>query len=117
MGCGKEETITWLKRVCANRSLPVIALKPSVEDRAGEYSTVARLFRLLIREENFDDPVRQVNNATKLISPTKPTYPTKSTPPVIPTSPSKPTYPTKSTPPRLNPPLRLYLPLRLKPLI
>ena len=59
MGCGKEETITWLKRVCANRSLRVIAMKPSVEDRAGEYSTIARLFRLLIREENFDDPVRQ----------------------------------------------------------
>ena len=42
-----------------NRSLRVVAVKPTVEGRAEEFGTVARIFRLLVREEFFDDPVRQ----------------------------------------------------------
>ena len=36
-----------------------MAVKATVEDRADDFSTVARLFRLLVRPENFDDPARQ----------------------------------------------------------
>ena len=36
-----------------------MALKPSVEGRAEDFSAVVRLFRLLVRPENFDDPGRQ----------------------------------------------------------
>ena len=59
IGSGKEEAMIWVKRSCANRALVVVSMHMFVEDRAADYSTVARLFRLLIREENFDDPVRQ----------------------------------------------------------
>ena len=58
-GSGKEEAMIWLKRSCANRALRVVSMNMFAEDRAADYSTMARLFRLLIREENFDDPVRQ----------------------------------------------------------
>lgn len=58
-GSGKEEAMVWLKRSCANRALRVVSLDVFVEDRGADYSTLARLFRLLIREENFDNPVRQ----------------------------------------------------------
>ena len=59
MGSGKEEAMVWLKRSCANRALRVVSMNMFAEDRAADYSSIARLFRLLIREENFDDPVRQ----------------------------------------------------------
>ena len=36
-----------------------MAVKATVEDRADDFSAVARLFRLLVRPENFDDPARQ----------------------------------------------------------
>ena len=59
MGCGKEEAVRWLKRSCANRALRVVGVKLGVEDRPVEYSALARLFRLLVREENFDHATRQ----------------------------------------------------------
>ena len=59
MGSGKEEATVWLKRACGNRALRVVSMGMLVEDRAADYSAVARLFRLLVREEFFDDPVRQ----------------------------------------------------------
>ena len=58
-GCGKAEAILYLKRSCANRAMRVVAVKPTVENRAASYSTLAKLFRQMIRDENFDDPVRQ----------------------------------------------------------
>ena len=50
VGSGKEEAMVWLKRACANRALRVVSMGMLVEDRAADYSAVARLFRLLIRE-------------------------------------------------------------------
>lgn len=53
-----------------------MAVKVTVEDRADDFSTVARLFRLLVRPENFDDPVRQKLVVETLL---RETYPNNAT--------------------------------------
>ena len=75
-GSGKEESMLWLKRCCGNRALRMVSMNIFAEERAADYSTIARLFRLLIREENFDDPVRQKLVVETLLRETYPNDPT-----------------------------------------
>jgi Adenylate and Guanylate cyclase catalytic domain len=59
LGTGREEAALWLKRHCNTKHLRIIPVNLSKADATVSYKALAKIFRLLIREENFDDIGRQ----------------------------------------------------------
>ena len=59
LGTGREEAALWLKRHCNSKHLRIIPVTLSKADATISYKALAKIFRLLIREENFDDIGRQ----------------------------------------------------------
>jgi len=58
-GTGREEAALWLKRLCNTRGLRVISVRLTKADASIEYKALSKIFRHLIREENFDALDRQ----------------------------------------------------------
>ena len=68
LGTGREASVSWMSRYCNTRGLRVVTVRLKKTDAIVDYSTVFKIFRQLIREENFDDIERQtfvINNYLK----------------------------------------------------
>lgn len=59
IGTGNNDVGSWLKEVVPSRNVRIIFLTVSCRDSLSDYSVAAQLFRLLVDETEFDDPVSQ----------------------------------------------------------
>ena len=72
IGTGRQASVTWMNRWCNTRGLRLVSVRLKKADASVDYSAVAKIFRQLIREENFDDMERQtfvINNYLKEMYP------------------------------------------------
>ena len=58
-GTGKIEVVDWLKATGPKMDIRVISVRMTGKDISRHYSMIAQLFRLLVREDIFDQPERQ----------------------------------------------------------
>jgi class 3 adenylate cyclase len=66
-GTGRELSVSWLSRWCNTRELRVVSVRLNKADATVNYRAVAKIFRLLIREENYDDIERQTFVVNQLL--------------------------------------------------
>jgi hypothetical protein len=66
-GTGRELSVSWLSRWCNTRGLRFVSVRLNKVDATVNYRAVAKIFRLLIREENYDDIERQTFVVNQLL--------------------------------------------------
>ena len=67
MGTGREASIRWLRRRCNTKELRMVSVRLKKADSAIDYRGVAKIFRHVIGEENFDDKERQTFVVNQLL--------------------------------------------------
>ena len=67
MGTGREASIRWLRRRCNTKELRMVSVRLKKADSAIDYRGVAKIFRHIIGEENFDDIERQTFVVNQLL--------------------------------------------------
>lgn len=66
-GTGKGRSLSWLKYNAEKVNIRCVAITLAKMDAVSEYSSLSKLFRLLIHEENFDNESRQTNMVNQLL--------------------------------------------------
>jgi class 3 adenylate cyclase len=72
LGTGREGSVSWLHRWCNTRNLRLVSVRLTKADSIVDYRAVAKIFRNMMGEENFDDIDRQsfvVNSLLKQMYP------------------------------------------------
>lgn len=67
LGTGREGSVSWLHRWCNTRGLRHVSVRLKKADSTVDHRAVAKIFRHMIREENFDDKERQAFVVNKLL--------------------------------------------------
>ncbi len=66
-GTGRGQALAWLKHNADNNEVRAIAIALSKMDAVIDYSALTKLFRLFLRDENFDNEARQTNMINQLL--------------------------------------------------
>jgi class 3 adenylate cyclase len=72
LGTGREGSVSWLHRWCNTRNLRLVSVRLTKANSIEDYRAVAKIFRNMMGEENFDDIDRQsfvVNSLLKQMYP------------------------------------------------
>jgi hypothetical protein len=56
VGTGREEATKWLKAFSSNRDIRLVSIRLTRVDASIEYRAMAKLFRQLVGEKQFDNP-------------------------------------------------------------
>jgi class 3 adenylate cyclase len=66
-GTGREASIRWLRRRCNAKRLRMVSVRLKKADSSIDYRGLAKIFRHIIGEENFDDSERQTFVVNQLL--------------------------------------------------